>query len=145
MFKGEYNHSIDDKGRLILPARLREELGARVVISRGFDPCLYIYPADEWKKFEDKLDTLPQLNPRGRMIQQYFSSGGVDCDLDKQGRIVIPPKHREVFGDCKELTLIGVGRRIEIWSEPAWAEHISQINDDLEALTMDLAELGITF
>ena len=143
MFKGEYNHSIDDKGRIILPAKLREELGTKVVISRGIDPCLYIYTKDEWEKFEEKLAALSLLNPRSRMMQEYFSSGGVDCDLDKQGRIVIPPNHRKVFGDCKDMTLIGAGRRIEIWSEPAWKEHISRISDDLESLTEELAELGV--
>lgn len=144
MFKGEYNHGIDDKGRVILPAKLRENLGERVVISRGLDPCLYVYTVEGWDTFASKLDALPLLDPRSRKIHQFFMSGAVDCDLDKQGRIVVPPNLRGILGEEKELTLVEEGNRIEIWSASAWSEHISEVSEDLDSLTMDLTDLGLS-
>lgn len=141
MFMGEFKHSIDDKGRVILPAKLRDKLGERVVISRGLDPCLYVYTMEEWEKFVQKLDTLPLLDQRSRKIHQYFMSGAVECDLDKQGRIVVPPNLRSILGEEKELTLVGEGRRIEIWSDAVWTEHISEIGNDLGGLTLDLTSV----
>lgn len=143
MFKGEYNHSIDDKGRVILPAKLRENLGERVVISRGLDPCLYVYTVEEWDSFEAKLDNLSLINEKSRKIHQFFMSGAVDCDLDKQGRIVVPPNLRAVLGEGKELTLVGEGRRIEIWNESVWNEHISEVSEDIGALADELTDFGI--
>ncbi len=132
---------MDGKGRLILPAKLRDGLGERVVISRGLDTCLYVYTTEEWNVFAGKLDTLPLLDPRSRKIHQYFMSGAVDCDVDKQGRIVVPPNLREVLGDGKDLTLVGEGRRIEIWNSVAWNDHISEITDDLSSMTLELSEM----
>ena len=144
MFKGEFKHSIDDKGRVILPAKLRENLGERVVISRGLDPCLYIYTTEGWDAFAAKLDALPLLDTRSRKIHQYFMSGAVDCDLDKQGRIVVPPNLRKILGNEKELTLVGEGRRIEIWSETAWNDHISEVSEDIGSITDGLTDLGVS-
>ena len=144
MFKGEFKHSIDDKGRVILPAKLREHLGERVVISRGLDPCLYIYTTEGWDAFAAKLDALPLLDTRSRKIHQYFMSGAVDCDLDKQGRIVVPPNLRKILGNEKELTLVGEGRRIEIWSETAWNDHISEVSEDIGSITDGLTDLGVS-
>ena len=133
---------MDGKGRLILPAKLRMELGERAVISRGLDSCLYVYTIEEWDAFAAKLDTLSVLDQRSRKIHQYFMSGAVDCEIDKQGRIVVPPTLRKVLGDGKEITLVGEGRRIEIWETSRWNDHISEISDDLESMTAELAQLG---
>ena len=144
MFNGEYRHGIDDKGRLIMPAKFRDEFHGQAVISRAMDPCLNVYTKEGWEEFTGKLLTLSRLDPRVRKMQRILLSGALNCELDKQGRIVVPPNLRDVLGSEKDVCVVGVGPNLEIWNEKAWDEHISEISDDMESLTMDLAELGFT-
>ena len=127
MFMGEYNHTIDAKGRLIIPAKFREPLGEEFVLTRGLDGCLYIYPMDEWEAFEEKLRALPLTNKDARAFSRFFVAGATTCELDKQGRILVPATLREFAGLNKDVVLTGNLTRIEVWSkENGWKTAITR-------------------
>ena len=117
MFMGEYSHTIDAKGRLIIPARFREGLGERFVVSKGFDGCLNAYDPETWAGIEEKLKELPQFKKETRTITRFFLAGAVEEEIDKQGRILIPQRLREYAHIDKNVITIGVFDRLEIWSE----------------------------
>ena len=117
MFMGEYNHTIDAKGRLIIPSRFRELLGEEFVLTRGLDGCLSIYPMDEWVAFEEKLRALPLTNKDARTFSRFFVAGATTCQLDKQGRILVPQTLRQFAGLDKDVVLTGNLNRIEVWSK----------------------------
>ena len=119
MFMGEYNHTIDAKGRLIIPAKFREPLGEEFVLTRGLDGCLYIYPMDEWEAFEEKLRALPLTNKDARAFSRFFVAGATTCELDKQGRILVPQTLREFAGLEKDVILAGNLSRVEVWRNGA--------------------------
>lgn len=123
MFIGEYQHSIDAKGRIIVPSKFREELGYKFILTKGLDNCLFIYPMEEWKKFENKLVTLPISSKEARAFVRYFFSSAVECEIDKQGRLNIPQHLREHARIDKELVTIGVMSRVEIWSKEEWIDY----------------------
>lgn len=141
MFKGEYSHSIDNKGRLIIPVKFRDQLGDKFVITKGLDHCLFLYPIDEWNTFEAKLKGLPLSNPNARKFKRYFLAGADDVELDRQGRILINAKLREAAELTKEVVLAGVGERIEIWDAKRWED--SSTYDDMEEIAANMEELGI--
>ena len=118
MFIGEYQHTIDPKGRVILPAKFREELGEKFVVTKGLDNCLFVYPNEEWKNLEQKLRTLPLTSKEARAFIRFFFAGAAECEVDKQGRILIPSNLREHAKLDKELVIIGVSTRVEIQSGP---------------------------
>ena len=120
MFIGEYSHSLDAKGRLIVPAKFREGLGEHFIVTKGIDRCLYIYPRTEWEAFEAKLRELPLSNADARRFTRFFLSGAVECDVDNQGRIIIPQSLRNYAGLVKEVVSAGVGTRIEVWGKDMW-------------------------
>lgn len=105
MFMGEYNHTIDAKGRLIIPSKFRELLGEEFVLTKGLDGCLSIYPMDEWNAFEEKLRALPLTNKNARTFTRFFVAGATNCELDKQGRILVPQTLREFAGLEKDVVL----------------------------------------
>ena len=144
MFMGEYNHTIDAKGRLILPARFREELGGSFVITRGLDGCLFVYTQLEWQALDEKLQSLPLINKGSRQLTRFFHAGVTPCEPDKQGRILIPAGLREFAGLTKDVCLIGMGKRIEIWSKESGDESISGIKDDMDTVLEEMQELGFT-
>ena len=123
MFMGEYNHIIDAKGRLIIPARFRELLGEEFILTKGLDGCLSIYPMDAWEAFETKLRALPLTNKNARTFTRFFVAGATNCELDRQGRILVPQTLREFAGLEKEVVLTGNLDRIEIWSKEKWSEN----------------------
>ena len=136
MLRGEFQHTLDAKFRIILPARLRTDLGEKFVLTKGFDRCLYAYPMEEWAVFEAKLLALPVANKEARQVTRFFLSRAVDCDVDKQGRVVIPQTLREFAELEKDVVTIGVGNRAEIWSKTNWADYCKEsdyISEDLEA------------
>ena len=143
MFIGEYNHSLDDKGRIIIPSKFREELGDEFVITKGLDSCLFVYPNDEWKILEDKLKTLPLTNKDARAFVRFFFSGASECSLDKQNRVLIPPNLRIHSELEKDAIIIGVSTRIEIWSKDKWTEYTEDDNLSYENIAEKMAELGI--
>lgn len=141
MFMGEYNHTIDAKGRLIIPSRLREALGDEFVVTKGLDGCLFAYPKEEWSVFEEKLGALPLTNSNARKFSRFFLAGAAIAELDKQGRILIPPVLREFAELEKEVVLVGVSRRVEIWSKERWAE--ANTFDDVEEIAEHMEGLGL--
>ena len=141
MFKGEYSHSVDAKGRIIMPAKFREILGEEFVVTKGLDGCLFVYDNSEWKNFEEKLRTLPLTNPNARKFSRFFLAGASACEVDRQGRILLPSVLREFAGLEKEVVLVGVGSRIEIWSKAAWTE--KNVYDDMDEIAENMEGLGI--
>ena len=141
MFKGEYNHSIDAKGRLIVPANLREELGQSFVVTKGLDGCLFVYPSEEWKNIESKFSQIPLTTKDARKFSRFFFAGAADCELDKQGRILLPAVLREYAGLTKEVVLVGVLNRVEIWSKDRWMDENEY--EDMDEIAEHMAELGL--
>lgn len=141
MFMGEYNHIIDAKGRLIIPAKFRELLGEEFVLTKGLDGCLFIYPMDEWEAFEEKLRALPLTNKNARAFSRFFVAGATMCELDKQGRILVPVTLREFAGLSKDVVLTGNLTRIEIWSKEKWMENSNC--EDMDAIAEGMQAMGI--
>ena len=143
MFMGEYQHTIDAKGRLIVPAKFREELGDVFVITKGLDNCLFVYPYFEWKIFEEKLKKLPLTSGNARKFGRFFLAGAVECSVDKQGRILIPNNLRTYSGLEKDVILIGVSNRVEIWSKENWEAYNNDEDFDANVLAENMQDLGI--
>ena len=141
MFKGEYSHTIDEKGRLIIPAKFREELGNEFVVTKGLDGCLFGYNNSEWEIFEGKLRALPLTNKDARAFQRYMLAGAASVEIDKQGRILLPQNLRTFAGLEKDVVLIGVAGRIEIWNKDIY-EKTSAV-DDMEEIAESMSALGI--
>ena len=126
MFMGEFQHSIDDKGRMIIPAKFRELLGASFVVTRGLDQCLFVYPMEEWKVLENKLKSLPLMKADARAFTRFFFSGATECDLDKQGRVNLPMNLRDYAKLEKDCVVLGVSNRVEIWGKDNWDSYFTQ-------------------
>ena len=143
MFMGEYNHTIDAKGRLIIPSKFREHLGDEFVVTKGLDGCLFVYDNNEWAAFEEKLKSLPITNKDARKFVRFFLAGAASVEVDKQGRILIPSVLREFSELQKDVVLIGVASRVEIWSKERWEE--SNCFGDMDDIAEHMAEHGINF
>ena len=141
MFMGEYSHTIDAKGRLIIPAKFRDELGEDFVLTKGLDGCLSIYPNNECKDFEEKLKALPHNDKNARAFVRFFVSSATQCELDKQGRILVPVTLREFAGLSKDVVLTGNLTRIEIWSKEKWMENSNC--EDMDAIAEGMQAMGI--
>ena len=141
MFMGEYNHTIDTKGRLIIPSKFREALGEEFVVTKGLDGCLFVYDNKEWAAFEEKLKSLPLTNKDARQFVRFFLAGAAMAEVDKQGRILVPSVLREFAALEKEVVLIGVASRVEIWSKERWESSASY--EDMEEIAEHMAELGL--
>ena len=143
VFIGEYSHTIDTKGRLSMPARFRELLGEYFIATKGLDQSLFVYPLDEWKLLESKLKQLPLTNQNARAFVRFFFSGASECELDQQGRIRIPANLREHAELVKEVMVVGVGTRVEIWSQKNWASYNQDDNLSYDEIAGKMQELGI--
>lgn len=142
MFMSEYNHTIDAKGRLIIPSKFREALGEEFVVSKGMDGCLFVYANEDWNAFEQKLTALPLINKEARQFARFFLAGAASVEVDKQGRILLPASLRSFAGLDKDVVLVGVGSRIEIWSKEKWESMSGEENMDDIASAMEA--LGLT-
>lgn len=138
MFMGEYHHNIDDKGRLIIPSKFRDDLGDKFIVTRGLEECLFVYSKDEWNSIIDKLKELPFTNKAARAFMRMFLSGATECELDKNGRINISIPLTSYANLEKECVIIGVNDRLEIWSEDKFnnffdenIENFSEIAEEL--------------
>ncbi|WP_414044426.1 division/cell wall cluster transcriptional repressor MraZ [Macrococcus animalis] len=143
MFMGEYQHQLDTKGRMIVPAKFRDELTEHFVITRGLDKCLFGYPLDEWKRIEEKLKTLPITKRDARKFMRLFFSGAVEVEIDKQGRINIPKNLMEYAGLSKECTVIGVSSRIEIWDRSSWNDFYDDTEEHYEEIAEELIDFDL--
>ena len=123
MFIGEYEHSIDLKGRLIMPAKLRDGLGDKFIVTKGLDGCLFAYSKEEWTKLEAKLNSLPLTSKDARMLARAFFAGAIECELDKQGRFLITANLRGFAKIEKDVIITGISTRVEIWSKQKWEEY----------------------
>ena len=142
MFMGEYNHTIDAKGRLIVPSRFRESLGSEFVVTKGLDGCLVVYPNEEWTNIEEKFRNIPLTTKDARKFSRFFFAGAASCEVDKQGRILLPQILREFADLQKEVVLVGVLSRIEIWSRQRWQD--ANTYDDMDEIAEHMAELGLS-
>ncbi len=142
MFMGEFDHSIDSKGRIIIPSKFRDDLGEEFVITMGLDGCLFAYPQEEWQNFVKELSKLPGTQ-EARKLQRYFMAKAAACEADKQGRILIPVKLRESAGLDKDIVFVGVLNKIEIWSKERWENNNDY--DDVDAIAEHMSQYGISF
>ena len=143
MLIGEYEHSIDTKGRLIMPSKLKEDIGEKFVLTKGLDGCLFVYSQAEWKNFEEKLRTFPLTNKDARALIRFFLAGAMECEIDKQGRFLIPSNLREFAGLEKEVVVIGVLNKIEIWSKDKWLKYSEEENNSADEIAEKMSNLGI--
>jgi len=143
MFMGEYQHNMDDKGRVIVPAKFRDELGEKFVATRGLDNCLFVYPINEWAILEKKLTSLPITSKNARTFVRFFFSGATECELDKQGRISLPANLRNYANLDKEIVIIGLANRVELWSKDRWDNYLNEVEDSYEDIAATMEELGI--
>ncbi len=140
MFIGEYHHSIDDKGRLIIPSKFREELGNKFIITRGIENCLFVYSLESWEKIVNKLETLPFTKKDARAFIRFFLSGASEAEFDKQGRINITSPLISYANITKECVVIGTGDRLEIWSEESWNDFFISARDSMSDIAENLFE-----
>ena len=143
MFMGEYQHGLDTKSRLIIPAKFREELGEGAIITRGLDNCLFLFPQEEWSILENKLKALPLTKRDARQFVRFLFSGATECEMDKQGRIILPTNLREFAEIEKDAVVIGVSSRIEIWSKERWQSYVEVAEESFEDIAENIVDLGI--
>ena len=141
MLIGEYEHTLDVKGRLSMPAKLRRDMGEAFIVTKGLDGCLFAFSNEEWMNFETKLKTLPLSDKNARNFVRFFLAGATECELDKQGRFLIPNNLRVAAKLEKEVIIIGVGTRLEIWNKETWMSKDEEISADEVAENMTM--LGI--
>lgn len=144
MFRGRYEHSIDPKGRLSIPARFRETLGERYdsrLVITAYDGCLRAYPFAEWQKLEEKVAALPEFNKDTMAFLRFFYSSASDCPIDKLGRILLPQPLRDYAKLEKDAVLVGVLKRIEIWSKAAWEKAESGVQQQDIVSTLERLEI----
>jgi MraZ protein len=138
---GEYNHTIDTKGRLIVPSKFREQVGNTFVITKGLDGCLFVYSNEESKTIEESFRNKPLTSKDARKFTRFFFAGACDCEVDKQGRILIPSNLREYAGIEKDVVSVGVLNRVEIWSKEKWLDNGDY--EDMDEIAEHMAELGL--
>lgn len=140
---GEYSHNLDAKGRIIVPAKFRENLGETFVLTRGLDRCLFVYPEVEWRLLEDKLKQLPLTKKDARKFTRFFLSGATELEIDKQGRISIPQPLRTYANLSKQCTVIGVSNRIEIWDADEWNDYVSESEESFAEIAENLMDFDL--
>lgn len=143
MFLGEFEHTIDGKGRLTIPAKFRDELASGVIVTRGLDGCLWAYTRSEWESLAEKISSLPTTNPNARNFARFMFSSAFDSIPDRQGRVLVPQNLREYAGIENETIIIGVMNRVEIWNPDRWSSVITSVEGDPDAFVSQLEDLGI--
>lgn len=143
MFIGEYSHTIDEKGRLQVPVKFREELLRGAVVTRGLDNCLFLYTFEEWEKLADKLANLPISQSKTRAFARLMLAGAMDVEMDKQGRIVLPEYLRKFAGMNKKVVVAGLYSRLELWDQVAWDKYKAGTEKDSNDIAETMGELGV--
>ena len=143
MLLGEYEHTLDAKGRLAVPAKLRESLGGKFIITKGLDGCLFVYDMEQWQLLEQKLAALPMSLGDARKFTRFLFGGACEAECDKQGRVLLPPNLRRHASLEKDAVIVGVGNRVEIWDAQKWAEYNDANEESVNELAEQLASLGI--
>lgn len=142
MFMGEHFHSLDDKSRLIVPAKFRQGLGDRFVATKGLDGCIFVYPESEWNLLEQNLKNLPFTKGDFRAFSRLFFSGASECEFDKQGRFVLPQNLREYARIDKDVAIVGVSNRVEVWSKAEWQKYQEGNYPVYESLAEKIVDVG---
>lgn len=140
---GEYHHSLDDKKRLIIPSKLREDLGDYVIVTRGLEDCLFVYSQSSWNEIVNKLKTLPFTKKDARSFTRLFLSGATVCEFDKQGRITLKEPHTNYASLIKDCVIVGVNDRIEIWSKANWDNYFSNNKESMADVADHLFEVDL--
>lgn len=143
MFIGEYQHLIDEKGRLAVPVKFRKRVGTGAVVTRGLDGCLFVFPMDEWKKLAEKLSSLPLSQSNSRAFARLMLAGAMDVEIDRQGRVVVPEYLRRYAKLGKDVVVAGLYSRIEIWDRAAWEKYKARTEKDSNDIAEKMGELGI--
>jgi len=143
MFIGEYSHTIDEKGRLAVPVKFRGDLSKGAVVTRGLDNCLFIYPQKDWEALADKLSKLPISKANTRAFARLMLAGAMDCDIDRQGRIVLPDYLRKYALIKKKAVVAGLYNRLEIWDEAAWNKYKEGTEKRGSEIAEALDDLGV--
>lgn len=143
MFLGEFRHSLDKKGRVILPAKFREALTDGIVVTRGLDNCLWIFPKAEWYQVEDGIRKLSLTKNNARKFTRFLLGGATEEELDRQGRVSLPSHLREYAGLIKEIVIIGVSNRLEVWSKENWEKYAKEAEESFVDVAEELAEFEI--
>ncbi|HLQ39480.1 MAG TPA: division/cell wall cluster transcriptional repressor MraZ [Tetragenococcus sp.] len=143
MLMGEFQHSIDSKGRLIIPVKLRDQLGEKFVVTRGLDGCLFGYPQAEWEKLEEKLNQMPLAKKDARSFVRFFYSAATECEIDKQGRINIPTTLRKHASLEKSCVITGVSTRIEIWDKARWEAFSEETEENFDEIAETMIDFGL--
>ena len=138
MLMGEYHHTIDDKGRIIIPSKLRKDLSDNIIVTRGIEECLFIYSKDEWEKIVDKLNNLPFTKKDARAFVRFFLSGATDAEFDKQGRINIQKPLIDYAHIEKDCIVVGTGTRLEIWSKNKWDMFMNSAKENMSDIAENL-------
>lgn len=141
MLMGEFEHTLDTKGRISMPAKLRKDMGDAFILTKGLDGCLFAFSSEEWLNFETKLKSLPLSDKNARNFVRFFLAGATECEIDKQGRFLIPSNLRQAANLEKDAVIIGVGTRLEIWNKSTWKSKDEEISADEIAENMTM--LGI--
>ncbi|MDR7483404.1 MAG: division/cell wall cluster transcriptional repressor MraZ [Armatimonadota bacterium] len=140
MLRGEFQYALDEKGRVVLPPRFRRVLGDQVIVTRGIDPCIAVYSPAEWAKVEEALK---RLSTSKRDVTRFLLAGAVDLDLDRQGRITLPPHLRQHAGIEREVVVVGLISRVEIWSRATWQTYLEQAQKSAPKIAEQIEELSI--
>ena len=140
---GEYTHTIDTKGRVIMPADFRTELGEKFYITKGLDSCLFLYGQEEWESLSTKLRQLPLAKSEARAVVRFFFAGARMLECDKQGRFLVPGNLREYAGLKKDVVLTGIMNRAELWDKENWTNYTGEVNPTVAVIAENLADLGI--
>jgi MraZ protein len=143
LFYGEYQHTVDPKGRVIVPSKFRDGLGEKFIVTKGLDNCLFLYSSEEWANLETKLKSLPFTDKDVRSFARFFFAGAAECEVDKQGRVNIPQNLREYAGIEKDVCIIGVSARVEIWDKDKWNKYCNDDNISAEQIAEKMSMLGI--
>jgi MraZ protein len=143
MFIGEYQATIDEKGRISIPAKFRSQLKSKVVVTRGLDNSLFLYTLEEWKKLAEKLASLPISTANTRAFSRLMLAGAMDCEVDKQGRIILPGYLKEFAKIQKKIIFAGLYNRIEVWSEELWNVYKQQTEKESNNIAEQLGTLGV--
>lgn len=139
---GEFSHALDDKGRITIPARLREDLNNHFVMTKGLDGCLFLYPMAEWSKMEERLKALPMTNANARAFQRLFLAGAQDVEIDRQARVTVPPRLRDYAGVIKDVVLVGVSNRVELWALEKWQAYQTEAQAGYEDVAEKMVDFG---
>jgi len=143
MFMGEHLHTVDDKGRITIPVKFREELGERFIATKGLDNCLFVFPMGEWQALQEKLKQMSIARPQAREFARFFYAGAAECEIDKQGRILLPHSLKQYAHLEKDAVVVGVMNRVEIWSQPVWEVYSARAEQNYGEAAQALVDFGI--